>query len=54
MNVVSKFRSAKKLSDPYESKIEKNHKKRVEDDVDYEKNLESDKETSKESPKPKD
>ena len=26
MNVVSKFRSAKKLSDPYESKIEKNHK----------------------------
>ena len=36
MNVVSKLRNGKNLSDPYESRIDKDPKKGVEDDLDGE------------------
>ena len=54
MNVISKLRIAKKLIDPYCSNIGKDPKKRVEDDVDCEKTLESNKEPNTSSPNRKD
>ena len=54
MNVISKLRNGKNLSDPYELSIEKNPKKGVEDDLDYETTLESDKDPNGISSSPKD
>ena len=54
MNAISKLRNGKNLSDPYESRIDKDPKKGVEDDLDGEIALESEKELNRASPNPKD
>ena len=50
MNVISKLRSEKKFCDSYESKIDQYLKKSVEDSLDDENVLESDKEPNRASP----
>ena len=54
MNIFSKLRSGKNLSDPYESRIDKEPKKGVDDDLDGDIALESEKELDRASPNPKD
>ena len=54
MNAISKLRNGKNLSDPYESRLDKDPKKGVEDDLDGEIALESEKELNRASPNPKD
>ena len=54
MNAISKLRNGKNLSDPYECRIDKDPNKGVEDDLDGEIALESEKELNRASPNPKD
>ena len=54
MNAISKLRIGKNLSNPYESRIDKDPEKGVEDDLNGEIALESEKELNRASPNPKD